>query len=84
MTWIGWSDGLRLGRVCADGVGMMHPNEVRRLLAPFNLPGGALINAEALVLDYGYPLESAAARALDWHEHSLRIEALGVARAYNV
>ena len=51
--------------------------ETRRLLAALNLPGGAAINAEALILDYDYPLESAVARALDWYEHSRRITALG-------
>lgn len=55
----------------------MDPFDIRRQLAALNLPGGASINAEALVLDYGYPLWSAVERAMDWHENSKRITALG-------
>lgn len=55
----------------------MNPFDVRRHLAALNLPGGAAINAEALVLDYGYPVESAIERALDWYRNSQHITALG-------
>lgn len=55
----------------------MNPFDVRRQLAALNLPGGVSINAEALILDYDYPLWSAVERATEWHENSLRIQALG-------
>jgi hypothetical protein len=55
----------------------MNAFDARRLVALYDLPGGAAVNAEALMLDYGYPLESAVERAMDWHRNSQRITALG-------
>lgn len=55
----------------------MNAFDVRRHLATLNLPGGAAINAEALVLDYDYPVWSAVKRAMEWYDNSQRIEALG-------
>lgn len=50
---------------------------LRGKLLALNLPTGAAVNAEALILDYGYPFDAAVARAVAWCEHSERISALG-------
>ena len=54
----------------------MNIREIRAQLAALNLPAGAAHNAEALIVDYQYPLDSAVRRAMAWHEHSQRILAL--------